>query len=194
MILTITGPSGVGKTTLLHNLLKKIPGAHTLTSITTREKRPSDEPGEYEYVTDAEFNALSKQGAFLWEVHPHGKKYATRKDTVDRALREGFYIPVLVIDAVAKLHAYAKTQSLSDSVRSLYILIDDEAELRKRFAERNDMTDAQIESRLLECRTWNDDSRKSGAPFIYVPATRTREEILTDVLNRVRDMHTGVVQ
>lgn len=186
MILSITGPSGVGKTTLLHNLLREIPKARVLTSVTTRERRPSDEPGEYEYVSDAEFDAMSSRGDFLWEVHPHGKKYATRKDSIDTALREGFYIPVLVVGAVVKLRAYATTQGLADRVRSLYILIDDEAELKKRFVERNDMTEAQIESRLLECRTWNDEARRSGVPFIYLPATKKREEILADAMARIQ--------
>lgn len=186
MIISITGPSGVGKTTLLHNLLRSIPQARTLTSVTTREQRPSDEPGEYQYVTDAEFDALSAKGAFLWEVNPHGKKYATRRDTIDIALREGFYLPVLVVGAVEKLHAYANAQGLEGNVRSLYILIDDEEELRKRFKERGD-SPAETEVRIRECRDWNAQAEASGVPFIYLHATKKREDILADTLSCISD-------
>lgn len=183
MILSITGPSGVGKTTLMHNLLARLPDARPLVSVTTRAPRPTDEPGEYEYVNQAEFDARSTRGDFLWEVHPHGKHYATAKAAVDVAFESpGVFIPPLVISAVGTLLEYAKTRGISGAVHSIYIWIEDEAELRKRFEHRGDMTPQEIESRLAECRSWNAEAKASGLPFIYLQATKTPEEILTDAL------------
>ncbi len=183
MILSITGPSGVGKTTLMHNLLQALPNAVPLASVTTRAARPTDEPGEYEYVSQAEFDARRARGEFLWEVHPHGKSYATAKKTVDAALASpNIFIPPLVISAVGSLLAYAKTQDKSGAVRAIYIWIESPEELRKRFYNRGDMSKEEIEGRLEECRSWNAEAKSSGLPFIFLPATKTQEEILADAL------------
>lgn len=188
MILSITGPSGVGKTTLLHNLLKEIPKGRTLTSYTTRAPRPSDEPGEYVYISREEFEKISQSGAFLWEARTYKNLYGTKKEDVDRALenKEGgeLYMPVLVIDAVKKLYAYAASAGKTGAARYLYIFIDDEAELRNRFKERGDSPE-ETEARIQECKDWNAQAAVSGVPFMYLHATKKREDILADALSHI---------
>ncbi len=184
MILSITGPSGVGKTTLMHNLLQKIPDAQPLTSYTTREPRPTDEPGEYRYISQEEFDRMARSGAFLWEARTYINRYGTKKDDIDRALNEGTYVPILVIDAVKKLYEYAHSTHREDQARYIYIFIDDEKELRKRLQERGDSPD-ETEVRLQECRDWNAQAAKSGVPFMYLQATKKREDILADALNHI---------
>ena len=193
MILSITGPSGVGKTTLLHNLLQKIPEAQPLTSYTTREPRPSDEPGEYVYVSHDEFDRMAKSGAFLWEARTYVNRYGTKKEDIDRALSSGFYMPVLVIDAVKKLYEYAHSTHRENQARYMYIFIDDEAELRKRFKERGDAP-GETEVRIQECRDWNAKAAKSGVPFIYLQATKKREDILADALSYITPSQTSTLK
>ncbi|MEK7613072.1 MAG: AAA family ATPase [Patescibacteria group bacterium] len=176
MIATISGPSGVGKTTLLNNVLHVAPHAEPLKSVTTRAPRPTDELS-YEYVTEAQFDELERRGELLWAVRTHGRRYGTRKKLIDDALSKDLAIAVLVIDAVQKLHVYAH-----GSVRSLYIRIDDEAELRKRFSKRGDMTPEEVESRMVECRSWNKEAELSGVPFVYLDGKKSREELLEDAL------------
>lgn len=176
MILTITGPSGVGKTTLLNGLMDALSGSQNLEAYTTRDPRPTDE--NYCYVSDHEFDAMEARGEFLWTAHPHGKKYGTRKFALDQALASpDINISVLVIDAVKKLHTYAP-----GLVVSFYIHIDDEAELRRRFSERNDMPEDSVEARIAECKSWYEEAQKSGVPFIYVDGKKSREELVKDVL------------
>ncbi|HEY5383278.1 MAG TPA: hypothetical protein VIJ88_01855 [Candidatus Paceibacterota bacterium] len=183
MILSITGPSGVGKTTLMRNLLQALPKATPLTSVTTRAPRPTDEPGEYEYVSQAEFDARSERGVFLWEVRPHGKCYATAQKTIDEALegRDVFIAPLL-ISAVGALLAYAATKGASDAVHAMYLWIESPQELRARFYNRGDMSDEEIEGRLEECRSWNAEAKNSLLPFIFLKATQTPEEIAANAL------------
>ena len=176
MICSITGPSASGKTTLVKNLMRMLPGAKPLQSVTTRAPRPSDVPGEYEYVSAEELGRLSRAREFLWEVSPHRNRYATKRKAIDEAL-EGkvFYLPILVIEAVVKLHAYTEVRGKAGSVCSLYIEMSDEKELRRRFAFRGD-TPEQIERRIAECRTWDAQARASVLPFCFVSGNGTPEE------------------
>jgi len=182
MIVSLAGPSGVGKTTLLFNLLKALPDAKPLVSVTTRAPRPTDEA--FEYVSDAEFGNIAKRGEFLWQVHPHGKHYGTRKVVIDEALASNIiYIPVLIIEAVKVLYEYAAHQGALTAVKSFYLWIEDEEELRKRFEMRGDMNKEQVESRIVECRSWNFEAQRSGVPFIYLDATKTPDELLRQALS-----------
>lgn len=181
MILSLTGPSGVGKTTLLHHLLRALPGSGPLISYTTRTRRQGDEPGEYRYVGEEEFEAMHARGEFLWVARPHGKKYATREEDIGRALAGGVYMPILLIDAAKQLRAYAAQAGKADAMRSLYIRLEDEAELRRRFAKRGDSLEA-AEARIAECRSWNQEAASSGVPFIYIDGRKTPEEMLADAL------------
>ena len=187
MILSLSGPSGVGKTTLMHNLLKALPSVKPLISYTTRAARPSDEPGEYAYITQEEFDRMSAAGEFLWEAHAYVNHYGTRKEDIDQALenKTTVYMPVLVLTAVKRLHEYAKEVGKSDLVHSMYIHIDDEAELRSRFKERGDKPE-EAEARIVECRTWNEEAKNLGVPFIWLQAQKKREDILAEALDHIR--------
>lgn len=187
MILSLTGPSGVGKTTLMHNLLKALPDVKPLVSYTTRAPRPSDEPGEYKYVSQEEFDHLQAAGEFLWTANAYVNHYGTRKADIDMALNstDAVYMPVLVLSAVKKLHDYANGAGKMHNLRSMYIRIEDEAELRSRFKERGDNPE-EAEARIRECRTWNEEAKNLGVPFIWLEAQKSREDIVADALAKLK--------
>ncbi len=187
MILSITGPSGVGKTTLMHNLLKALPHATPLKSYTTRTPRPSDEPGEYEYVSLEEFERMEQAGEFLWTASAYVNRYGTRKADIDAALNDTVvtHMPMLVLSAVKTLYEYAQTNGKTASLRCMYIHIDNEEELRSRFKERGDKPE-EAEARIAECRSWNEEAKKLGVPFIYLEAQKRREDIVADALVHLR--------
>jgi guanylate kinase len=186
MILSLTGPSGVGKTTLMHNLLKALPNVKPLVSYTTRAPRPSDEPGEYNYISAEEFDRMTAAGDFLWTAHAYVNRYGTRKADVDGALesKNTLCMPVLVLSAVKTMHQYANQVGKAANLHSMYIHIDDEAELRSRFKERGDKPQ-EAEARIQECRSWNEEAKNLGVPFIYLEAQKRREDILADALKHI---------
>jgi guanylate kinase len=191
MILSLSGPSGVGKTTLMHNLLKALPDTKTLTSYTTRAARPSDEPGEYAYITQEKFDRMSAAGEFLWEAHAYVNHYGTKKADIDTALNSPLlFMPVLVLSAVKKLHEYANQEGKASNLHSMYIHIEDIDELRARFKERGDKPE-EAEARIKECLTWNDEAKNLGVPFIYLEAQKKREDILADALEHI---HTAGIE
>ena len=161
------------------------PSARPLQSTTTRPPRQSDNKGEYAYVSDAEFDRLSRAREFLWEVAPHGHRYATKQEDVDAALADGLYLPILLIEAVMKLHAYAQAHGREEAVRSLYIYMHDEAELRRRFKVRGDAPQ-DIERRIAQCRDWNARAEASGIPFYMLNGEQTPERMAAEALSFFR--------
>ena len=180
MILTIAGPSGSGKTTVLDGIREHIHGARPLESVTTRPERATDQPGEYEKVTDAEFDRLINQGEFLWHVAVHSYRYGTRKKAVEDALEAGYVVAILVLEAVEQLYAYAAKIGKSDMVRSVYLRLDDTDEQRRRLKDRRDTKD--IEERIVECKTWNEKAARATFPLQIIDATKTKEEVLRQTL------------
>lgn len=188
MILPLVGPSCAGKSLLLSNLRAARPEIQPLESVTTRARRPSDNiPGEYLFVDDREFDRLDSAGEFLWVVHPHGLpyRYGTRKKAVEVALARGLYAPVLILDAVKKLYDFAGGLGLRDGVRPLYLHIDDEDELRRRFQQRGDTDPADIERRVINSRSEN--AAAAAMPGLHrIDATQTPEAILKQALSAIR--------
>jgi guanylate kinase len=176
----------------MHNLLAALPNTKPLLSYTTRAPRPSDEPGEYEYVTQEKFDEMSKAHEFLWEAHAYVNHYGTRKVDIDQALTDytHIYMPVLVIDVIKQLHDYAKAMHKSGSLYSMYIKIEDENELRSRFKERGDKPE-EVEARIAECKDWNEKAKTSGVPFIFLEAQESREKIVEDAMGHLKKL--GVI-
>ncbi|MEK7509694.1 MAG: hypothetical protein AAB605_03200 [Patescibacteria group bacterium] len=66
-LITVSGPRGAGKETIVQTLLKLIPGLYRIVPHTTRNPRPSEQDGrEYHFVSNLGFQELIDQGAFVW--------------------------------------------------------------------------------------------------------------------------------
>jgi len=97
-LFVLSGPSGVGKDTLLKEFLKTDLKITKCVTYTTRPPRPGEVDGvDYKFVSLAEFEELKRNNAFLEWAEVGGNLYATPRDFVERKLEEGEDI-ILKID------------------------------------------------------------------------------------------------
>ena len=89
-VFVITGPSGVGKGTLISVLLERVPDLELSVSATTRPPRPGEVDGrEYHFLDPEDFERRVAQGEFLEHATYSGNRYGTLRSEVERRLEEG---------------------------------------------------------------------------------------------------------
>lgn len=97
-LVVVAGPSGVGKGTVVHRLLQLRPDLALSVSATTRAPRPREVEGrDYRFLSDAEFDALVAEGAFLEWARIFGHRSGTLRSAVEERLAAGRSV-VLEID------------------------------------------------------------------------------------------------
>lgn len=89
-VVIISGPSGVGKTTICRKLIDEGSGLVYSVSTTTRPRRPGEIDGiNYNYVSEEEFDRIAGQGGFVEWAVVHGHRYGTPAGFIERSLGEG---------------------------------------------------------------------------------------------------------
>jgi guanylate kinase len=88
--LVITGPSGVGKGTLIRGLMARIPRLELSVSATTRAPRPGERDGvDYHFLSPQEFERRVREGDFVEHADYAGRRYGTLRSELDARLRAG---------------------------------------------------------------------------------------------------------
>jgi guanylate kinase len=94
-VFVITGPSGVGKGTLIRTLLERVPELELATSATTRRPRPGETQGvDYHFLSDEEFAERVAAGDFVEWAEYSGRRYGTLRSELEDRVRSG--IPVVL--------------------------------------------------------------------------------------------------
>lgn len=148
LILIVSGPSGSGKSTLVQRILE-LPGTLPSVSCTTRSRRATEASGKcYDFVTEAEFDAMVGRGEFLEYARVFGKHaYGTPRKWLDESRRRGLDL-VLEIDVQG---AEQVKRKLPESV-AIFILPPSREELERRLRSRGQDSDEEIARRLSKAR------------------------------------------
>ncbi len=143
-VFVITGPSGVGKGTLISQLLRRVPGLELSVSATTREPRDGEVDGrDYHFLDPEEFDRRVRNGEFLEYATYSGNRYGTLRSEVDRRLGEGKSV-VLEIELQGARQVRA---AMPESVQ-VFIAPPDPAALRERLEGRGTDSGQAIDERL----------------------------------------------
>ena len=144
----LSGPSGVGKTTILRELIEKegFP-LHQSISATTRAPRSGEIDGrDYHFLSVSDFESELAAGGFLESAQVHGQSYGTLKREVEGWRNKGFGV-VLAIDVQGAGQVRAKTR-----VDCSVFLTAPEDVLRERLNRRATDAPEVIEKRLANAR------------------------------------------
>jgi guanylate kinase len=148
-VFVITGPSGVGKGTLIGELLDRVEGLELSTSATTRTPRSGEVDGrDYHFLSPEEFDARAIEGDFLEHATYSGNRYGTLRSEVERRLAEGRSV-VLEIEVQGARQVRA---AMPESVL-VFIAPPKADDLRKRLVERGADSNEAIEERLRVAET-----------------------------------------
>lgn len=159
MLLIISGPSGVGKTTVTRAVERSIPGSVFSVSATTRPKTEADVDGvDYHFVDDAEFDRMIGAGEFLEWVNLFGKKYGTPRRWVEEQLARGRLV-ILEIDVVGAI----KVKQQMPEAFAVFILPPSEEALLARLRSRKREGEEAIQKRFAEARREIATARESAA-------------------------------
>lgn len=147
-LLIFSGPSGVGKGTIVKELRKRSDKIRLSVSATTRAPRPEDVEGvTYYFKTMEEFEAMIDRDEFLEYAVYTGNCYGTPAGPVDEMLDAGYDV-VLEIEVQGALQVLERRP---DAV-SVFIAAPSFAELERRLKGRGDTSGADLEHRLQTAR------------------------------------------
>jgi guanylate kinase len=143
-VFVITGPSGVGKGTLISGLLERVPGLELSVSATTREPREGEIDGrDYHFLTPEEFDRHVEREDFLEFATYSGNRYGTLRSEVRKRLDAGQSV-VLEIEVQGASQVRA---AMRESVQ-VFIAPPDPEVLRQRLESRGTDTTEAIDARL----------------------------------------------
>lgn len=147
-LLIFSGPSGVGKGTVVKELRRRSDRIVLSVSATTRAPRPEDVEGvTYFFKTMAEFEAMIARDEFLEHAVYSGNRYGTPAGPVDALLDAGYDV-VLEIEVQGALQVMERRP---DAV-SVFVAAPSFAELERRLRGRGDTVGADLERRLQTAR------------------------------------------
>ena len=145
-ILIITAPSGAGKTSITHFLMKTFSVLSFSVSAATRSARDNEKDGvDYYFISMDEFKKKIQQKDFAeWEMVYEGKYYGTLKSELKRIWNLG-KIPVLDIDVKGALHVQ---QQYPENTLSIFVEPPSVDELKKRLLSRGTESEDSLNARV----------------------------------------------
>lgn len=173
-LIVIAGPGGVGKSTIVAELRRRIP-LHFSVSATTRDPRPGEVHGfHYRFVTRPEFERLIDAGELLeWAVF-NGNYYGTPRDAVAAALDDGRDVLLEI-----EVQGARQVRAAMPEAMMIFIAPPSRSALRRRLERRADTTEEDIAAKL---RIAEEELAAAPELFDHVVVNEDVEQATSEIL------------
>lgn len=186
LLLIISGPSGVGKTTITRAVERAIKGSVFSVSVTTRPKTVADVEGvDYRFISGDEFDQMIEADQLLEHADVFGKKYGTPRAWVEEHLGEGRLV-ILEIDVEG---ARQVKQRRPDSF-AIFIEPPSEDVLLDRLRARNREDEESIQRRFAEAKREIAEAKSGGFYDAFI-VNNNLERAIEETLGLINDRRSG---
>lgn len=164
LLVVVSGPSGVGKTSIVRALLERLDAAFSV-SATTRAPTARERDGvDYWFIDRERFQQWIDEGRFLEYAQVFGRSwYGTPREPVERQLAEG---RVVLLDV--DVQGAASVRRMMPQAFSVFVLPPSDEELLRRLRSRGRDDEEAIARRFAEARNEIDFARSSGVYDAFV--------------------------
>jgi guanylate kinase len=177
-VFVITGPSGVGKGTLIRTLLERVPDLELSVSATTRKPRLGETHGvDYHFLDDAEFERRVRAGDFVEHADYSGRRYGTLRADLEQRLARG--VPVVLEIELQGARQIAETMP---EAKRIFIAPPSDDALRARLIGRGTDSPEDVERRLATAR----EELRAQGEFAHVVYNDRLEDAVTALEEVVR--------
>ena len=156
IMVILSSPSGVGKTTLTKKIQQKYNNFKISVSHTTRPPRSNEIDGvDYNFISEKKFEELIKADAFYEYAKIFDNYYGTLKENVDKMMKKNDIIFDIDWQGTKQLSKFKELKLIK-----LYLITDSKEELKKRLLNRDQNTKEEVEKRFNsfeeDVKHWND--------------------------------------
>ncbi len=178
-VFVITGPSGVGKGTLIRGLMERLPELELSVSATTRGPRPGERDGvDYHFLSPEQFEQRIEDGDFVEHADYAGRRYGTLRSELEGRLAAG--VPVVL---EIEVQGARQVRAAMPEAVQVFIAPPSLEALRTRLVGRGTDDQAEVQRRLKVA----EGELLAQPEFAHVVVNDRLDEALEELVQIVRD-------
>ena len=183
LLIVLSGPSGVGKDSVLRGLKERVDNLHFVVTVNTREPRPDEQEGvDYHFISHAEFERMLANDELLEHAHVYNDYKGVPRGQVRSAMAAGKDV-IMRLD----VQGAATIRQVVPEAILIFITTADEEELFARLRSRGTDSPADIEKRIQTAR--EELARVEEYDYVVVNAEGKLDEAIERIVEIIRSEH-----